>query len=484
MINEEFKLMIFVQFAVSTLTICMNLYILTGTNISLEMIVKIIMFSSCMLTQIYILCWYGNEVELKSLEISNMIFEIDWLALKETTKRDLLMIMMRARSPIQMTSVYVVTMNLKSFVIVSMERIDLFFFLLKTSYSAYNLLQELFYICKHIEDYKKRSLEKFEMHTLRWTFALLTLTGLIRPSTWKYLWKRVLYDVYTIVVLLLLFSFETSLILDLVINVDNQDDFSENLYVTLVLFSSCCKALVLLIYRGNIEILMGILLEKPFVPVNDEEIEIRTKFEERIDFIHQILATIFSTNLNIVCDCLFSGILIHIYCQFEILEHRMKNITTDKDYSAKFCAHHHHRIYKFASMVNDNFKMIMSMQFLISTGAVCFNLYRLSVMEFGPKFMETATYTLCLLMQVFYYCWYGNEVKLKSLEIPNAVLESNLPFLNDSSKKILLLIMRRSLEPIEFTSCHVISMNLESFAILLKTSYSAYNLLQQSKLND
>ncbi|XP_048267493.1 odorant receptor 46a-like [Bombus terrestris] len=395
------------------------------------------------------------------------------------------------------------------------------------------------------------------MHTLRWTFALFTLTGIIRPSTWKYLWKRVLYDVYTIVVLLLLFSFETSLILDLVINVDNQDDFSENLYVTLVLFSSCCKALVLLIYRGNIEILMGVLLEKPFAPVNDEEIEIRTKFEERIEwnskaysfvlhffvawlwiaalltdfrhgrlkfrawipydynspllflfsFIHQILATVFSTNLNIVCDCLFSGILIHIYCQFEILEHRMKNITTDKNYSAKFCAHHHHRIYKrvffineqtfvihgyvsgetnyrFASMVNDNFKMIMSMQFLISTGAVCFNLYRLSVMEFGPKFMETATYTLCLLMQVFYYCWYGNEVKLKSLEIPNAVLESNLPFLDDSSKKILLLIMRRALEPIEFTSCHVISMNLESFAILLKTSYSAYNLLQQSKLND
>lgn len=121
------------------------------------------------------------------------------------------------------------------------------------------------------------------MHTLRWTYTLFTLTGLIPPSTWKYLWKRVLYNVYTIVVLLLLFSFETSLILDLVINVDNQDDFSENLYVTLVLFSSCCKAIVLLIYRGNIETLMGVLLEKPFAPVNNEEIEIRTKFEERIE---------------------------------------------------------------------------------------------------------------------------------------------------------------------------------------------------------
>ena len=81
MINEEFKLMIFVQFAVSTLTICMNLYILTGTNVSLEMIVKIIMFSSCMLTQIYILCWYGNEVELKvfPLTITQLSFGLIFL---------------------------------------------------------------------------------------------------------------------------------------------------------------------------------------------------------------------------------------------------------------------------------------------------------------------------------------------------------------------------------------------------------------------
>lgn len=68
------------------------------------------------------------------------------------------------------------------------------------------------------------------------------------------------------------------------------------------------------------------------------------------------------------------------------------------------------------------------------------------------------------------------------MEIPNAVLESNLPFLNDSSKKILLLIMRRSLEPIEFTSCHVISMNLESFAIVsIKETSNTLTLWQCNK---
>ena len=65
-----------------------------------------------------------------------------------------------------------------------------------------------------------------------------------------------------------------------------------------------------------------------------------------LSFIHQILATIFSTNLNVVYDSFFSGIMLHIYSQFEILEHRMKNIGTDKNYSAKLCAYHHHRIYK------------------------------------------------------------------------------------------------------------------------------------------
>lgn len=123
-----------------------------GTQITIERIIQLAIYSSCMLTQIYIFCWYGNEVKLKvyfirdnnesiqvfnllpfffffiqSLDISNMIFELDWPDLDNTTKRDLLMIMMRASYPIEMTSVHVVAMNLDSFVIVSTKKINLFF---------------------------------------------------------------------------------------------------------------------------------------------------------------------------------------------------------------------------------------------------------------------------------------------------------------------------------------------------------------------
>ncbi|XP_026671184.1 uncharacterized protein LOC108626940 [Ceratina calcarata] len=351
------------------------------------------------------------------------------------------------------------------------------------------------------------------MYTLQLIFKLLTLTGLLKPSSWKSLWKRVLYKIYAGTLSVLLISLEIFLILDLFINVDDQDDLAENLYVTLTLLSSSLKTIMLLIYIGDILILIDVIQKEPFVPLNDEEIKIRMKFEDQIEwnsmaytfamhcfvslmwigslftdfrngrlkfrvwlpkflssprlfaviFLHQIIATTFSTNINIICDCLFSSLLIHIYCQLEILGHRMRNIMVNKKYSAKGCAYHHDQIYKFAVMVNDNFKTIMSIQFMISTGTMCFILYRLSLCSFGPKFVEIACYLFCLLLQIFYYCWFGNEVKLKSQEIADMILENGLVSLDEKSKKILLVIMRRTLEPIRFTGFYIISMNLDSF---------------------
>lgn len=45
----------------------------------------------------------------------------------------------------------------------------------------------------------------------------------------------------------------------------------------------------------------------------------------------------------------------------------------------------------------------------------------------------------------------------------NNVFEMEWFELNENAKKVLLLIMRRGIVPIEFTSASVISMNLDSF---------------------
>ncbi|XP_028047933.1 odorant receptor 49b [Monomorium pharaonis] len=89
------------------------------------------MYMSCMLIQIFLYCWYGNEVKLKSLQIISDLFEMEWFTLDQNTRKDLLIIALRGRMPIEFSSAYVIPMNLNSFV-----------GLLKTSYSTYNILQQ------------------------------------------------------------------------------------------------------------------------------------------------------------------------------------------------------------------------------------------------------------------------------------------------------------------------------------------------------
>ncbi|XP_076634680.1 odorant receptor 10-like [Colletes latitarsis] len=209
-------------------------------------------------------------------------------------------------------------------------------------------------------------------------------------------------------------------IFDIIYNVDSQDSFSDNFYLTLGIFGSCCKMCTLLISRENYAILIDTLHEEPFVPVNTDEIKIRTRFD---------------------------------------------------------------KLAKFAMMVNKEFKTMVLIQFLVSISMFCFDLYLLTQIEVGSKFMEMMLFAMCTLMQILYYCWYGNEIKLKSLEVPNMVIESNWTSLDNDAKKILLMIMKRATKPIEFSSAHLVSMNLETFKTILKTSYSAMSVLQQDKIH-
>lgn len=72
-------------------------------------------------------------------------------------------------------------------------------------------------------------------------------------------------------------------------------------------------------------------------------------------FAYQIVVATVCTFACVASDTLYSGLLIHISCQFEILEHRLKNIGSDKNYSMKQCVRHHNHIYKLVCQFTVNF---------------------------------------------------------------------------------------------------------------------------------
>lgn len=59
------------------------------------------------------------------------------------------------------------------------------------------------------------------------------------------------------------------------------------------------------------------------------------------------------------------------------------------------------------------FAKIIAVQFAVSMMVVCSNLYRIAMATEYMKFIPLMMYTGCMLAQIFIYCWFGNEVKLK-----------------------------------------------------------------------
>ena len=120
------------------------------------------------------------------------------------------------------------------------------------------------------------------MRVLEFTFKVLTICGCWRPESWTSLYKRIIYRVYTILVIFLVNSFALSQLMDTILIVDNSEDLSDNFSIMLPMLISCYKMLSLLANHKSIVKLTGILTEEPCRPERPNEMEIHYKFDKGI----------------------------------------------------------------------------------------------------------------------------------------------------------------------------------------------------------
>nr|XP_033199719.1 odorant receptor 33a-like [Bombus vancouverensis nearcticus] len=305
--------------------------------------------------------------------------------------------------------------------------------------------------------------------------------------------------------------------MDIFYNVETQDDLSENFSVTVTVLITSCKFVSLVLGRKTIINILGLLKKKPFVPENNEEVEIHARYDNLIEkiamfytiqnafcvlslivatlmtdfklkklafrawlpfdftsswftfsmtFIYQFVGSmVISAGISIF-DTLFAGLLLQICCQFEILVNRLHNIGGDEILSLKHCVRHHNAIYRFAEMVNNLFSKMMCVQFMVSAAAICFNVYRVTESNAGSQLIGSFLVNQKPVDFLF----------LQSLDIPNMIYHSDWTNLSNDAKKMLVVIMARSLTPVEITSAYILPMNLESFkgvSIYVEIHYSS-----------
>ncbi|XP_076285385.1 odorant receptor Or1-like isoform X2 [Lasioglossum baleicum] len=293
------------------------------------------------------------------------------------------------------------------------------------------------------------------MPTLRCASMVLTAIGCYPPVTWTSKPKRLFYKLYGYLILMAVQALTLSTVLDIVLNVKTQDEFSENLVLTIPMLITCCKFCSFLAYRDSIMRLINCQQRKPCKPADEDERNIESRFDRynelitavytcstevcvvvtvasslitnpedkaltfrlwlpydysspsvyAVTFILQTVSVTISSLMNVTYDSLFSGLMFCIYSQLEILGHRLQNIVRTGDASAKECARHHNFIYEFAAKVNEDFQAVLCVQFLASITIICFTLYRFTQTDLGSGTIEALMYAYVMLLQIFYYCW-------------------------------------------------------------------------------
>ncbi|XP_011869953.1 PREDICTED: odorant receptor Or1-like isoform X2 [Vollenhovia emeryi] len=367
------------------------------------------------------------------------------------------------------------------------------------------------------------------MQILSLNFLIYTICGMWRPTEWLSNGAKFLYNIFTCIVLISEYFFTLTQFLDLLFVVDNIDDFVANSIFLISVAALIYKATLVVTRRNAIISLVQVLLTAPCKPQDEDEVAIQTKFDQFISSltgviigsvlnimygqlpirtwlpwnvtnvplvfwiisVQQIMSVIFGTLINVGTETLIFGLFIQTCAQIEIFESRLQkliiNITyldtlslSSKDKTRMSeSIRHHLSIYKYAKTVNVTFSKVLFIQFFVSTMVICISVYYMSthITELS-EITTLLAYTISMFVQIYIYCWSGNEVILKSQNIGDAVYHMDWPLLSVNERKALLMIMMRSTIPIKFTSSFLITFSLQSYSNILKTSYSAFNVLQ------
>lgn len=111
---------------------------------------------------------------------------------------------------------------------------------------------------------------------------MYTVGGVWRPEEWSSNIAKLLYNVFTFIILALLYFLMITQFMDIILVVDNIDDFATNVLMFLTIVAVTCKATIVVLRRDAIINLVQVLLTAPCKPRDEDEMAIQKKFDKFI----------------------------------------------------------------------------------------------------------------------------------------------------------------------------------------------------------
>nr|WHS04434.1 odorant receptor 31 [Psyttalia incisi] len=290
------------------------------------------------------------------------------------------------------------------------------------------------------------------MNFLPQSFAIFTAIGLWRPLNWSSGLKKHLYDCYTFFILVIVYFFGLMEFVDAMSNFGNLEEMVSASFMLLTTGNAFCKAVNMVSRRNEIISIFGILDDDVCRRKNQEEEDIQAKINIRIRnnaawyfcivqsavvmitmssiiqnvpertlpfrawiplnystdnvywcvYHYQVIAHAAVAIISIAYDTMVPGIMLLTGAQLKIFKYRCKNLPSNVD----------HELKKYNSSRLQLERKILKQSVWHHENII--HVYRLSGMELNnPEFPFALFYLLCMINQIFCFCWYGNEVMLE-----------------------------------------------------------------------
>ncbi|XP_012059155.1 PREDICTED: odorant receptor 46a, isoform B-like, partial [Atta cephalotes] len=327
---------------------------------------------------------------------------------------------------------------------------------------------------------------------------------------------------------ILIYEFTISEVIELIRTHDDIEGITEGLFLALTYVALCFKYGNFLVRQNEVSMLLDCFRRETCQPRNSEERMILIKYDRKakwcvrtfmsisqatcialilapivgpqntdrplpfktylpysISGLYPYLATylqhvgaiFYGVLLNVSFDSLVYGFTLHVCGQIELLCYRLSKIYKDHP------KQHQLYVHEIVRRIQSLFVWTVMILFIFSMVTLCTSIFQMSKKSLlSVGFLSLTLYLGCMLFQVFFYCWYGNELQLKSKGIGDAIYSSNWTIATTRDRKSLLFVMTISQKGLKLSYYGIFSLALDTFTWILKTSYSTFNVLQQTSM--
>ncbi|RZC32444.1 7tm 6 domain containing protein, partial [Asbolus verrucosus] len=386
--NQFYNWLLFVEFFVDGFSIGITMFQLTVVAPLSSEFWSFFFYANAISTQIFMYCWFGNEVEIKSRKLHYAAFEADWTDFPAEIKQDLVIFITRVQRSLQISAFdyensLVLFCSTTSIGHSFFQTVNLFMILddlQAVTASVYVVLMCISIILKTYGLMKNMAMLKQLMTTVNSDLfqpKSPEQRALIQPNLTA--WKTIVRTFWF---------------------------FATGYAIFGALFPILDKSVKQ--YR------LPFLAWYPYNTHKSPQYE--------MTYVYQVLGVNFLSMSNVNINTLIAALNMYIACQFDILYDDLRNMN-DKDPSVgasqklRSCIHHHKEILRFADSANQFYNWLLFVEFFVDGFSIGITMFQLTlVAPLSSEFWSYFTYANAISTQIFMYCWFGNEVEIKQME--------------------------------------------------------------------